>query len=151
MTEKIRTFNTLLRTQEFLTVVEPDFPQYGFEGKHKVGITLPNRDIVKKERDRLFSYVFKVTASALLVAVVTDLSVGKLQTENKNQANAKATRAPNVEKTMRDAWLKALADKNWETADRMLSRDIESVELYGVLDVQLDKKRKEYADAKASA
>jgi hypothetical protein len=151
MSDTIRTFNLLTRTQEFLTVEEPDFPQEYFEGKHKVSIQLPNRNITKKQRDLILSYVYRATTSALLVAVETDLSIGKMRTENKNQANARAMRAPNVEKTMRDAWLKALDDQNWEIADRMLARSIEDVELYGSSARQIDKKRKELADAKAKS
>lgn len=151
MTEKNRTFNLLDLTQEFLTVEEPNFPQSHFDGKHKVDIWLPNCNITKKQRDQVLSYVFKVTTSALLVAVETDLSMGKLRTENKNQANARATRAPNAEKTMRDAWLTALANKNFELAERMLATDVSNAEMYNLKDVQLDKKRKELASAKESA
>ncbi len=150
MTEKTRTEAVWLKVQDFLKTEEPTFPQYHFDGKHKVDIQLPNRDISEKQMKEIIGFVFGVTGAKLLQEIIA-LAIGKLQTETKNQANANATRAPNVEKTMRDAWLKALADHNFDVADRMLARDIEAVELYGVRDVQLDKKRKELADAKLSA
>ena len=148
MTEKTRTEAVWLKVQDFLKTENPDFPQYHFDGKHKVNIQLPNRDVTEKQMKELIGFVFGVSGAKLLTEIIA-LAVGKLQTETKNQANANATRAPNAEKTMRDAWLTALANKNFPLAERMLAVDEANAEMYGLKDVQLDKKRKELAEAKS--
>ena len=147
MTEKTRVSGFWLKMQDFLTE-NPEFPQYTYQGKYKLGIQLPNRDLTKKQCDQMFEFMHDAKGMSAILIEVISAAVKTEQTETKNGATANHTRSPNGEKTMRDAWLKALKDGNFAVADRMLARDEENVELYGVRDVQLDKKRKEYADAK---
>lgn len=147
MTEKTRVSGFWLKMQDFLTE-RPDFPQFTYQGKYKLNIQLPNRDLTKKQCEEMFAFLHDANGLPAILQEMISAAVKTEQVETKNGATANHTRSPNVEKTMRDAWLKALKDGNFEVADRMLARSIEDVELFGLRDVQLEKKRKEYADAK---